>query len=125
MTPRDAAAALLLAQGDAAVERQQGIAWLLDHPAVARPLLVAAVRAGDYTSPETCLRLLAAVGGDGAVDALEAALLRAHPGESFYAAVALSEAGAPGLAVLESHAEHPDPAVRDAVLAARPPGADR
>ena len=114
---RDAAGALLQAQSDAEAERRAGTAWLLGHPDLSRPVLVDAVRDGTGTAPETCLRLLAAVGGEGAVDALETALLRGHRGESFYAAVALAEVGEEGLAVLRSHAEHADPAVRDAVAA--------
>jgi hypothetical protein len=110
-----AARALGMAQSDAEVERDEGVAWLLAHPQSSRPLLVDAVRSGSCGSPELCLRVLAALGGEDSVDAIEAALLRAHEGESFYAAVALADAGEPGVAVLRRRRDHPSEAVRRAV----------
>ncbi|MBK5221614.1 MAG: hypothetical protein JJE52_01800 [Acidimicrobiia bacterium] len=115
MTRDRARVAIDMAQSDAEVERSEAIAWLLGHPDDARPLLVEVVRTGTATSPEIVMRTLAAVGGEEAVAAIKAALLRGHPGEAFYAAVALAESGASGHEVLRRHADHPVEAVRTAV----------
>lgn len=107
--------AMLLAQSEAQVEREEGIAWLLEHADAARPVLVDAVRAGSCSSQEVCMRVLAAIGGRGSVEALETALSRGHDGESFYAAVALRELGELGVGVLERHRNHESESVRRAV----------
>jgi hypothetical protein len=118
MTPErddEVSRALMLATSDAEIERREGEAWLLAHPDRARPALVDMVRAGTDRSPEPCLRLLAAIDGEGALDAIEAALERGNDAESFYAAVALAEAGAAGRAVLERHTNDDSPTIRNAV----------
>jgi hypothetical protein len=108
-----------LALSDAEVERDQAIAWLLAHPDEVRPALVERIGRGQSEAPEIHLRLLAAIGGEGAVAAATAALVRGHPGESFWAAQALAALGPPGHVALADHADDPRPEVRHAVSTAR------
>ncbi|HKP75881.1 MAG TPA: hypothetical protein VJT67_10090 [Longimicrobiaceae bacterium] len=82
--------AIALALSDAEVERGEGVAWLLSHPDAAEPVLAEQVRAGTASDPELFLRLLAGIGREESLGAMEAALVRGHPGESFYAAQALA-----------------------------------
>ena len=85
MTSRDPGVerAVALALSDADVERDEGVAWLLSHPDLAEPVLAEQVRAGTTSNPEIFLRMLAAIGRAESLEAMEAALLRGHPGESF------------------------------------------
>lgn len=94
-----------LAISDAEVERSDAIAWLLAHADEVRPTLIDRIERGETESPELYLRLLAAIGGAGAVAAATAALERGHPGESFWAACALADLGPEGRAVLARHAD--------------------
>lgn len=87
---RDLERAIALALGEAGVERDEGVSWLLAHPDRAEPALAERVRAGTTPDPETFLRLLAGIGRRESLGAMEAALLRGHSGESFYAAQALA-----------------------------------
>lgn len=87
---RELERAIGLALSEAAVERDEGVAWLLAHPDRSEPELAERVRAGSTPSPEIFLRLLAGIGRPESLGAMEAALVRGHPGESFYAAQALA-----------------------------------
>lgn len=104
-----------LAISDAEVERDQATVWLLAHPDEVRPTLVERVARGATGAPELYLRLIAAIGGEGAVAAATAALDRGHPGESFWAAHALAALGPAGRAALVDHADDPRPDVSNAV----------
>ena len=96
--------AIALALGEAGVERDEGVAWLLSHPDLSGPVLAEQVRAGTTPNPELFLRLLAGIGRAESLDAMEAALVRGHPGESFYAAQALAAHPHPGArAILARH----------------------
>jgi hypothetical protein len=96
--------AIALALSEAGVERDQGVAWLLSHPDLSEPVLAEQVRAGATTNPELLLRLLAGIGRAESLGAMEAALVRGHPGESFYAAQALAAHPHPGArAILARH----------------------
>lgn len=101
---RELERALALALSDAHVERDQGVSWLLANPDRAEPALAEQVRAGTASNPELFLRLLAGIGRAGSLDAMEAALVRGNPGESFYAAQALAAHPHPGArAILDRH----------------------
>lgn len=101
---RELERALGLALSDAEVERDQGVSWLLANPDRAEPALSEQVRAGTASNPELFLRLLAGIGRAGSLDAMEAALARGNPGESFYAAQALAAHPHPGArAILGRH----------------------
>lgn len=96
--------AIALALGEAGVERDEGVAWLLSHPDLSEPVLAEQVRAGTTANPELFLRLLAGIGRAESLEAMEAALVRGHPGESFYAAQALAAHPHPGArSVLARH----------------------
>lgn len=82
--------AIALALSEAVVERDEGVSWLLAHPDRSEPALADRVRAGTTPNPEIFLRLLAGIGRPESLGAMEAALVRGHPGESFYAAQALA-----------------------------------
>jgi len=68
---------------------QAAAVWLIEHADEASPLVERAVRDGTAANPENAMRVLAAIGDPGGVPALEAALQRGNPGESFYAAASL------------------------------------
>lgn len=68
---------------------QLAATWLIEHATEASPLVERAVREGRAANPELAMRVLAAIGAPSGVLALEAALQRGNPGESFYAAAAL------------------------------------
>jgi hypothetical protein len=82
--------AIALALSDADVERAEGVSWLLAHPDRSAPVLAEKVHAGDVSNPELFFRLLARIGRPESLPAMEAALARGNPGESFYAAQALA-----------------------------------
>jgi hypothetical protein len=111
---RELERALALALGDARVERDEGVSWLLAHPDRSEPALAERVRAGTTSNPEIFLRLLAGIGRPESLGAMEAALVRGLPGESFYAAQALAAHPHPDArSILERHYDQlPDEARR-------------
>lgn len=72
------------------VVRDESISWLLARPDEVAPVVAQAVRNGTAPSPSLYLSLLGYYGRPQDVPAMEAALQRAIPGESFYAAAALA-----------------------------------
>jgi hypothetical protein len=87
---RELERAIGLALSENQVERDEGVSWLLAHPDRAEPVLAERVRDGTTSNPEIFLRLLVGMGRPESLGAMEAALVRGHPGESFYAAQALA-----------------------------------
>ena len=114
----DVERALALAGSDADVERRQGLRWLVANPDRSLPVLADLVARGEPGPFEIWMDALARLGGPVAVEALESALLRGHPGESFYAAKGLADCGSEGWQALQRHATDEDPQVRGAVSAA-------
>src|SRR5690606_27823560 len=107
---------LMLAQSDAKVERDEAVSWLLAHPNEAAPVVERAVRDGTAPDPRLYLSLLGHYARAEDVAAIEAALRRGVPGESFYAAAALASNGtdAARQAMLRG-LEHENPMIRGAI----------